>query len=110
MLGSDQIRDMLSGAEMRRHVLALILAFGMAGAVNGSLAAQKTSTTLTLKDGHGQPVGTAPLSPESGGGVSIALGLKNLPPGEHALRSRPEAIRSSPVAERRWSSTPRRTT
>jgi hypothetical protein len=54
---------------MRRHVLALILAFGMVGAWNGSLAAQKTSTTVTLTDGHGQPVGTATLLPESGGGV-----------------------------------------
>jgi Cu-Zn family superoxide dismutase len=47
--------------------------------------AQKTSTTVTLKDTHGQLVGTAMLSPDRGGGVSIALDLKNLPPGEHAI-------------------------
>lgn len=84
---------------MRRHVLALILAFGMVGAVNGSLAAQKTSTTVTLKDGHGQPVGTATLSPESGGGVSIALDLKNLPSGEHALHIHQMAKCDPPVFE-----------
>jgi superoxide dismutase, Cu-Zn family len=70
---------------MRKHVLTLILAFGFVGALNWSLAAQKVPTIITLKDGHGQPVGTATLSPENTGGVSIALDLKNLPPGEHAL-------------------------
>jgi superoxide dismutase, Cu-Zn family len=70
---------------MRGQVLTLVLVVGLVGAVNGSLVAQTTSTTVTLKDGHGQSVGTARLSPESGGGVSIALDLKNLPPGEHAL-------------------------
>jgi superoxide dismutase, Cu-Zn family len=51
---------------MRRYVLTLTLASGLAGIVNGS-------------------VGTATLSAETTGGVSIALDLKNLPPGEHAL-------------------------
>ena len=33
-------------------------AFGLVAAVNGSLVAQKTSTPVTLKDAHGQSVGT----------------------------------------------------
>jgi Cu-Zn family superoxide dismutase len=70
---------------MRKHVFTLILAFGLVGAVNWSLLAQKVPTIVTLKDAHGQPVGTATLAPETAGGVSIALDLKNLPPGEHAL-------------------------
>jgi Cu-Zn family superoxide dismutase len=70
---------------MRRFVLTVMLAFGLVGAVNWSLVAQKTSTTVTVKDGQGQPVGTATLSPASAGGVSIAVDFKNLPPGEHAL-------------------------
>jgi Cu-Zn family superoxide dismutase len=70
---------------MRRHVLTVTLVFGLVGVVNWSLVAQKTSTTVTVKDAQGQPVGTATLSPASAGGVSIALDFKNLPPGEHAL-------------------------
>ena len=70
---------------MRRHVLTVIFVLGLVGAVNWSLVAQKTSTIITLKDAHGQPVGTATLSPAGAGGVSIALDLKNLPPGEHAF-------------------------
>ena len=40
--------------------------------------------TVELKDAKGESVGTAALSP-SGKGVKIALNLKNLPPGEHAV-------------------------
>lgn len=48
-----------------------------------SLGAQG-STKVELKDGKGQAVGTATLSPGSNG-VNIALDLKGLPAGEHAL-------------------------
>ena len=41
---------------------------------------------VTLKDGTGKDVGTAKLTAGPGGaGVKIALNLKGLPPGEHAL-------------------------
>ena len=70
---------------MRRYILALTLACGLAGVVNGSLMAQKARTVVTLNDAQGRSVGTATLSAETTGGVSIALDLKNLPPGEHAL-------------------------
>jgi len=70
---------------MRRQVGALIFAFGLAVVANGPLAGKDPSTTVMLKDGHGQSIGTARLSDESGGGVSIALDLQNLPPGEHAI-------------------------
>ena len=68
---------------MNRHRLTLIL--GLLVVVNWSLAAQKSATTVTLKDAQGQSVGTASLSPDPTGGVSIALDLKNMTPGEHAL-------------------------
>lgn len=48
-------------------------------------AAAQTGTKVTLRDAKGQTVGTATLSSASGGGVAIALDVKNLPPGEHAL-------------------------
>ena len=40
---------------------------------------------VDLKDAKGNSVGMAMISPAAGGGVSIALDLKDLPPGEHAL-------------------------
>jgi superoxide dismutase, Cu-Zn family len=46
--------------------------------------AQSSGTKVELKDAQGQPVGTATLS-AAGGGVAIALDLKSLPPGEHAI-------------------------
>jgi Cu-Zn family superoxide dismutase len=50
-----------------------------------TLAAQGSSIKVEIKDLKGASVGTATLSPAKGGGVSIALNLKNLPPGEHAF-------------------------
>ena len=48
-----------------------------------SLSAQKS--TVELKNGQGQPVGTATLTAAKDGGVSVALDLKNLTPGRHAI-------------------------
>ena len=45
--------------------------------------AQK-AITVELKNGQGESVGTARISP-GGGGVRIMLDLKNLSPGEHAI-------------------------
>jgi Cu-Zn family superoxide dismutase len=45
--------------------------------------AQKT-VTVEIKNGQGESVGTARISP-GGHGVRIRLDLKNLPPGEHAI-------------------------
>jgi Cu-Zn family superoxide dismutase len=49
------------------------------------LAAQKNETAVELKNGQGQSVGTATLSAAKDGGVSVALDLKNLTPGRHAI-------------------------
>ncbi len=40
---------------------------------------------VDLKDAQGKVVGMAMLAPATGGGVSISLDLKGLPPGPHAL-------------------------
>ena len=68
---------------MKRTVLTMLLAGGVAAASWPALAQEKP-TTVTLNDARGQSVGTATLS-AGGHGVSIALDLKNLPPGEHAI-------------------------
>jgi Cu-Zn family superoxide dismutase len=70
---------------MRRRVLTLMFVFGLVGIANGALIAQQSPITVTLNDAHGQPIGTAMLSPGTTGGVSIAIDLKNLPPGDHAI-------------------------
>ena len=67
---------------MIRKIIGLA-AMGLFGTV--LLAANKPLTVM-LKDGTGKDVGTATISDEPGGkGVKIALDLKNLPPGEHAI-------------------------
>ena len=67
---------------MIRAFISLTL-MGLLGCV---LLAANKPVTVTLKDGMGKEVGTAKISDGSGGkGVKIALDLKNLPPGEHAI-------------------------
>jgi Cu-Zn family superoxide dismutase len=48
------------------------------------LAAQGDKT-VELKNAQGQSIGSARLSAAKDGGVSVALDLKNLPPGRHAI-------------------------
>ena len=52
---------------------------------SAALFAANKPATVTLKDAAGKDVGTAKISDAAGGGVKIALNLKGLPPGEHAL-------------------------
>src|SRR5262249_1058214 len=61
----------------------LLTLMGLLGCV---LLAANKPVAVTLKDGMGKEVGTAKISDGSSGkGVKIALDLKNLPPGEHAI-------------------------
>ena len=57
-------------------VMAVLLSAGTASA---------QMKHVDLKDAKGNPVGVAMISPVRGGGVSIDLDVKGLPPGEHAL-------------------------
>jgi Cu-Zn family superoxide dismutase len=58
----------------------LALAFATA-----TLHAASKSATVQLKDAKGESVGSATLKENKGGGVKVALDVKNLPPGEHAV-------------------------
>ena len=51
-----------------------------------ALWAANRPVTVTVKDGTGKDIGTAKISDgPNGKGVKMALSLKGLPPGEHAL-------------------------
>lgn len=60
-----------------------VIAVALTAAASLPLLAQN-GTKVELKDAQGRSVGTATLSPANGG-VSIALDLERLPPGEHAI-------------------------
>jgi Cu-Zn family superoxide dismutase len=63
----------------------LLLGAGILLGVVTTIAGQTATTKVDLKDVHGDSVGTATISQGKAGGVSIALDVKGLPPGEHAI-------------------------
>jgi len=56
----------------------------LCGAVLLSHGRAQKKVTVEMKNGQGESVGSATISP-SGRGVRIMLDLKNLPPGQHAI-------------------------
>ena len=63
-----------------------VIVLAMTGLFGITLFAANKPVAVTLKDGTGKDVGTARISDGPGGaGVKIALNLKGLPAGEHAL-------------------------
>ena len=68
---------------MKRRFLVWLTAAALATTVVIFASAQK-KVAVELKNGQGENVGTASISP-AGRGVRITLDLKNLPPGEHAI-------------------------
>jgi superoxide dismutase, Cu-Zn family len=67
---------------MNRLIVALVGACVVAGL---PLLAQQNPVKVELKDLQGASIGAATLTPAAGAGVSIALDVKNLAPGEHAF-------------------------
>ena len=68
---------------MKRELWLVLLMIMLAGSLLAVGQAQK-SVTVDLKNGQGESVGIATISPVKSG-VRIVLDLKNLSPGAHAL-------------------------
>ena len=51
----------------------------------GTIGVSAQMKHVDLKDAKGNSVGMAMISPASGGGVSVELTLKGLPPGDHGV-------------------------
>ena len=64
---------------MKKVLVAVTLSAGLA-----CVAAAQQPTKVEMKDGTGKSLGTATLT-QGSNGVNIALDLKGLAPGEHAL-------------------------
>ena len=67
---------------MRKGAPAIVLAMTTGVLVAG---AQQSGTKVELQNAEGHAVGTVTLSLARSGGISMALDLKNLPPGRHAI-------------------------
>jgi superoxide dismutase, Cu-Zn family len=85
------------GGDMRTGLIAG--AFVLTAGLMGAAAQQNSPTKIELNNGQGEPVGTATLSAARSGGVSIALNLKNLPPGRHAIHFHEAAKCEGPAFE-----------
>ena len=71
---------------MRKRFGIWLAAIGMAACLLSYATAQQNSVTVELKNGQGESVGTATLTPMANNkGVRIKLDLKNLTPGQHAI-------------------------
>ena len=87
---------------MSKKLFVLLAAISMAACFLSYATAQqsKNSVTVELKDGQGQSIGTATLTPlNKKGGVRIKLDVKNLSPGQHGIHFHQVAKCEGPAFE-----------
>lgn len=85
---------------MRKQFIMWLAAVLMAASFLIYATAQQSGVTVELKNGAGESVGTATLTPMANDkGVRIKLDLKNLPPGQHAIHFHEAAKCEGPAFE-----------
>jgi Cu-Zn family superoxide dismutase len=85
---------------MRKPFVIWLAAIGMAACLLSYATAQQNSVTVELKNGQGESVGTATLTPMANDkGVRIKLALKNLTPEQHAIHFHQVAKCEGPAFE-----------
>ena len=85
---------------MRKQFFVWLTAAVMAASFLTYTTAQTNSVTVELKNGQGESVGTATLTPIANNkGVRIKLDLKNLTPGQHAIHFHEVAKCEGPAFE-----------
>ena len=67
------------------HFRGTVAAVCAATVIANAMIAAQAPTRVELKNAQGAAVGTAAITAKGSGGVEIALDVKGLPPGEHAI-------------------------
>jgi Cu-Zn family superoxide dismutase len=83
---------------MKKQLFAWLAAVSMAACFLSYATAQKNSVTVEMKNGQGQSIGTATITP-AGKGVRIKLALHDLAPGQHAIHFHQAAKCEGPTFE-----------